>query len=306
MRPPPGPLYDRLLNRPARPAMPDSPNVIEVTSANFQQDVVEASKTVAVVVDLWAPWCGPCRQLGPLLEKLAAEYGGRVRLAKVNTEAAPDLAEAFRVSSIPHVVAIRDEQIVDEFVGLLPEPQLRAWFARLVPSPVDELLKRGRELEASDPAGAEAAYLEAMALDEKDDRPKVALARILVALGRDDESRSFIEGLAARGYLEPEAEQVKSQLDLRAAAAEAGGVEEARRASEASPGDLSLRIRLGDALAVSQRYEEAMDLLIEVIRTDRARHGDEARQSMVKIFDLLGPQSPLVSEYRRKLATALY
>jgi len=286
--------------------MPDSPNVLEVTAANFQDVVVQASKSTPVVIDFWAPWCGPCRQLGPLIEKLAGEFTGRVRVTKVNTQDNPDLAGAFGISSIPHVIAVRDGQIVDEFVGLLPEANLRAWFERLVPSEVDQLLAKGKELEPTDPAAAEQVYRHALAKSDKDDRPKVALARVLLVLGRDAESRSLIDELAARGYLEPEAEQVKSQLDLRAAAAEAGGVDEARRAAEAAPNDLGLRIRLADALAVAQQHQEAMDLLIDVIRADRSGRGDEARQSMVKIFDLLGPQHPLVSDYRRKLATALY
>jgi putative thioredoxin len=286
--------------------MPGVPNVVEVNAANFQTEVVEASKSVPVIVDFWAPWCGPCRQLGPLLDKLATEYAGRLRVAKVNTEESPDLAGAFRVSSIPYVVAVRDGQLVDEFVGLLPEAALREWVGRLLPSPLEELLKKGKELEGTDLAGAEAAYREAQGLDAKDDRPKVALARVLLALSRDAESRALIDELAARGFLEPEAEQVKSQLELRAAAAEAGGVEEARRAAEANPDDLGLRIKLADALAVGQRHQEAMDVLLDVIRRDRSGHGDAARQTMVRVFDLLGPQHPLVSEYRRKLATALY
>ena len=286
--------------------MPEQPNVVEVTSANFQQEVVEPSQTIPVVVDFWAPWCGPCRQLGPLLEKLAAEFDGRFRLAKVNTEVSADLAGAFGVSSIPFVVAVRDGQLVDQFVGLLPEPELRTWIERLLPSPADELLARGKELEASEPAAAEQIYREAVSLAPKDDRLKIALARVLLALGREEESRALINELAARGFLEPEAEQVKSQLDLRSAAAEAGGVEEARRALEAKPGDLSLKVRLADALAASQQQQQAMDLLLEVVRADRTGHGDEARASMVRIFDLLGPQHPLVSEYRRQLATALY
>jgi putative thioredoxin len=286
--------------------MSDQPYVLDVTAANFQQEVVERSKAAPVVVDFWAPWCGPCRQLGPLLEKLAAEFSGRFWLAKVNTEEAPDLAGAFRISSIPYVVAVRDGQLVDQFVGLLPESALREWIERLLPSPVDELLAQGQSLEGSDPTEAERIYRRAAALDPKEDRVKIALARVLLALGRDDDSRSLITELESRGYLEPEAEQIKSQLDLRAAAAEAGGVEAARQAVEENPSDLALKIQLADSLAVAQRHQEALDLLLDVIRSDRAGYGEPARESMVKIFDLLGPEHPLVPEYRRKLATALY
>ncbi|MGC1273994.1 MAG: tetratricopeptide repeat protein [Planctomycetaceae bacterium] len=286
--------------------MPDESIAVEVTAANFEQEVVEVSKTMPVVVDFWAPWCGPCKQLGPLLDKLAAEFAGRFRLAKVNTELAPDLAAGFGVSSIPFVVAVRDGQIVDQFVGLLPEPALREWLGRLLPSPTDDLLAKGKLLETSDPEAAIEVYQEAAALSPGDDRIKVALAQALLACNRDDESRTLINELNARGYLEPEAEQVRSQLVLRETAAESGGIDAAERAVEASPGDLDLKIRLADALAVGQQQERAFEILLDVIRTDRAGHGDAARASMVRIFALLGPQNPLVSDYRRKLATALY
>lgn len=286
--------------------MSDHPHVVDVTASNFEVEVVEASKSVPVIVDFWAPWCGPCRQLGPLLEKLASEFAGRLRLAKVNTEEAADLAGGFGVSSIPFVVAVRDGQIVDQFVGLLPETQLRAWIERLLPSAVDALLEEIKSLESTDPAAAEKKCREGIEADPADDRLKVALAHILLTLERDEESRSLIDELAARGFLEPEAEQIKSELDLRAGASEAGGLDEARRAVEADPSDLTLKIRLADVLVVHHKPQEAMDILLEVVRSDRVGYGDEARQTMVKIFDVLGAQHPLVSEYRRKLATALY
>ena len=285
--------------------MPDLPHVVDVTSANFETDIVEASKRTPIVIDFWAPWCGPCRQLGPLLEKLAGEYGGKFRLAKVDTQAAPDLAQAFGVSSIPYVVAVRDGRLVDGFVGLQPEPQLRAWLDRVLPSAVDELLAKGREVEAADPAEAERLYREAATLDAKDDRAQVALCRVLAAVGRDDEARGLLETLVARGYLEPEAEQLRSTLELRRAAAESGGVEEARRHAEANPSDAGAQIRYADALAVAGSPQQAMDLLLDLIRRDSSAR-DPVRESMVRIFDLLGTQHPLVGEYRRKLAAALY
>jgi putative thioredoxin len=286
--------------------MADTSPSVEVTAENFQTEVVEASKSVPVIVVFWAPWCGPCRQLGPLLDKIASERTGEVRVAKVNTETAPDLAAGFGVSSIPYVVAVRDGQIIDEFVGLLPEPTLRAWVDRLVPTPAQKLYHEGTALEETDPRAAIERYRSSLELDPANDAVKIALARALLAANQDAEARSIIEELAARGFLEPEAERVKSQLELRASAADAGGVEQARRDAAADPTNPALQIRLADALAVGQQHQEALDILLNVIRNNHGSLRDEARATMVKIFDLLGAQPELVSEYRRKLATALY
>ena len=286
--------------------MADTSPTVEVTSENFQTEVVEASKSVPVIVDFWAPWCGPCRQLGPLLDKIAVERAGEVRVVKVNTEAAPDLAGGFGVSSIPYVVAVRDGQIVDEFVGLLPEQALRAWVDRLVPTQAQKIYQEGLALEEADPRAAIERYRASLEQEGTNDAAKIALARALLATDEDAESKSLITELAARGFLEPEAEKIKSQLELRAAAAESGGVEQARRDAEADPSNPALQIGLADALAVGQRHQEALDLLLDVIRNNHGSTRDEARATMVKIFDLLGPQHELVSGYRRKLATALY
>jgi putative thioredoxin len=268
--------------------------------------VIRASIDRPVVVDFWAPWCGPCRQLTPVLEKLATELGGRFQLVKVNIDENPEVAEAFGVQSIPYVVALRDGRPVSEFVGVHPEEKLREWLNTLLPSKVEELIKKGRELEASDPKGALAAYREAAALDPDNDAIKIALARVLLKLNLDDESRKIIADLEARGYLEPEAEKVKSQLELRAAAAEAGPLDEARKAAAAAPADLNLQLKLADALAAVNRQEEALQILLDIIRKDKSGVGVEAKNTMVRIFDTLGAGSELVGTYRRKLATALY
>ncbi len=287
--------------------MPESSAwIINATAATFQEEVVDRSMKCPVLIDFWAPWCQPCQVLGPVLEKLVNEAGGKLVLAKVNIDEEQELAAAFGVQSIPTVFAVYEGRAVDQFQGMLPEPQLREWVKALMPSAEEELLRRGEELEVSDPVSAEQCYREAAQTDPANDAIRIRLARVLLAQSRDEEARQIISELETRGYLEDEAEQLKSQLDLRAAAAETGGVEEARAAVQANPGDLALKIKLADALAVSRKFEEALDLCLEVIQADREGAGQEAKETMLKIFDLIGQSSAIVSTYRRKLATALY
>jgi putative thioredoxin len=283
-----------------------SPWVIDLHAATFQQDVIEKSLEVPVVLDFWAPWCGPCRQLGPMLEKLAAESAGKFILGKINVDEEQQLAAAFGVQSIPMVVAFREGQPVDQFAGLMPEAELRQWLDRLLPSPAELLVQAGLQLEESDPQEAESKYREALQLVPEEDAIKVRLARVLLLQGRLDECRSLIEQLEQRGYLEPDAERIKSELDVRTSALETGGVDEARQTAEANPSDLTLQIRYADALAVAQQHRKALELLLSIIQQDKTGAGVEAKDTMLKIFDMLGPASELTGEFRRKLATALY
>jgi putative thioredoxin len=283
-----------------------SPWISETTTPKFEADVIRTSDERPVVVDFWAPWCAPCRQLTPILEKLTNEFAGRFQLVKINIDENPDVAQAFQVQSIPYVVALRDQQVVSEFMGVHPEDKLREWLNSLLPSKAEELLKKGQGLEATDAKAAMAAYREAAALDAENAFIKIALARVLLKLNLDDESRKIIADLESRGYLEPEAEKVKSQLELRAAAAEAGPLDEARKSAAAAPSDLNLQLKLSDALAVANRHEEALQLLLDIIHKDKVGVGVEAKNTMIRIFDTLGAGSELVGTYRRKLATALY
>ena len=283
-----------------------APYITETTMETFETDVVQKSMECLVIVDLWAPNCQPCRELTPMLERVIGEYGGKVHLAKINVNEAPELAQAFQVQGVPTVVAISEGRPVHDFSGLIPEESLREWLTQLLPSRTDELLSEAAELEATDPAAAEARYREAADLSPDDDMIKVGLARAILAQNRDDEAARIIAELEARGYLEPDAERIKSELELRSAAEEAGDVSEARQAVEANPDDLSLRLKLADALAVSNKHEEALQICLDLIARDKAGIGPEAKDTMVRIFDMLGPSSELTGRYGRELATAWY
>src|SRR4051812_49270553 len=207
-----------------------TPYIIEATPETFQRDVIERSHEVPVLVDFWAAWCQPCRLLGPVLERLAQEYEGRFVLAKANTERLPEIAASFGVRSIPAVYGLRDGRIVDGFVGVQPEAAIRAFLGRLLPSPAEALVAEARDLEATDPRAAEAKYRQALQLSATEPWTKIGLARLLLKQDRVEEARAILEDLGRRGFLEPEAERLQAELDLRDRARGAGGVEAARAA----------------------------------------------------------------------------
>jgi len=280
--------------------------VVDVTDATFDAEVLERSQQVPVVIDFWASWCGPCRQLGPLLEKLAAEGAGKFVLAKINVDDSPVIAGEMRVSSIPAVFAVRDGRLMNQFVGLMPEEQLRQWLKTLEPTAAEQLLVEAVKLAEDDPAAA-AAKLR-LALDaEPESRPvRLALARVLAAQDLLDEAEEQIKHLEGHGYLEPEGEQVKALCRLRQAARLAGELSAARAAAAAAPRDVTLQMKLAYALAASQEYRAALDQALAAFQTDRKGHGEAARELMVDIFHVLGSEDPLTTEYRRKLSAALY
>ena len=197
--------------------MPASPWIKDVTSQTFEADVLKKSAELPVVVDFWAPWCGPCKQLGPLLEKLTNEYGGKFLLVKIDVEAEQEIAAAFQIQSIPVVVAFRDGQGVNDFVGVLPESELRDWLATLWPSPVQTAMMEGMKLEETHPASAEMKFREASNLEPTADVIKIALARHIKAQNRDfellNQPTSFLNGEPR--YLEPEAQAIKDELEVR-------------------------------------------------------------------------------------------
>jgi putative thioredoxin len=279
--------------------------VIEATTQNFEQEVIERSGSVPVVVDFWAAWCGPCKMLGPVLEKLAREYNGRFVLAKVDTERDPELAGQFGVRSIPAVFAVRDGQAVDAFVGVQPESVIRNWIDRLLPAPAEVIAAEARGLEQTDPHAAEAKYKTALMLDSDLPAAQIGLARIAMEQGRFEDAQARIAGLERRGFLEPEAERVKAELILRSQAQQAGGVDSVRAALAANPNDKNLKFQLAEALAAAGQYGEALELCLDLVERDRKGIGEQARRTMIAIFQLLPPESELVADYQRQLSVVL-
>lgn len=282
-----------------------SPWVIEVNEENFETEVLERSRQVPVVVDFWAPWCGPCRMLGPVLERLVQERNGEVVLAKVNTDEAQQLAMAFQIEGIPAVKAIRDGRVVLEFVGLLPEPQLRDFLQRILPSEADQAAKQAHELETNNPAEAEKLYRQALAEDRNQSGAALGLARVLVGRGADDEALELLDNFGFSGEENEEAEKLRAVVHFRKATQ---GQDERtlQQRLTAEPDNAQLRFQLGCVLAAAGRYPEALEMLLSAAERDRKLAAEKVRETMVKVFHLVGVRSDLADTYRQKLVQLLY
>lgn len=283
------------------PSEKQSAWVVNTTSETFQRDVFERSREAPVVVDFWSRTCQPCLMLAPILEGLAEEFGGRFILVKAEAEQTQQQAMEFRVRGVPAVFAVVDGEVVDFFEGLLPPEHVRLWLDRVLQRGE---LARAKRLEETDPTAAETVYRAALEASPNETDASIGLARSLFKQGRSDDCRALIEKLEHRGFLEPEAEKIKAELHL--AGSKDVDLDAVRADAEAHPDDLAKRHQLAEALAADGEHQEALEVCLDLVRRDRQGVGEQARQTMVDIFRVLPDDSPLVGEYRRKLASALY
>jgi putative thioredoxin len=294
-------------------AAPNGADLIkDSTTATFMADVVEESMNVPVIVDFWAPWCGPCKTLGPIIEKVVRESGGAVRLVKVDIDQSPEIAQQMRVQSIPAVFAFKDGRPVDGFAGALPESKVRDFVKKLTggaagDSPMDEALDTADEMLAQeDFQGAGGIYSQVLQHDPTNLRGFAGLAKSLIGLGQLDQAREMINDAPEDFAKAPEIQAVVSQLDLAAAGADAGEVGELRAAVEADPKNLDTRFDLAMALYATNDREGAVDALLESIRLNRAWNEEAARKQLIKLFEAFGHADPLTIDARKRLSSILF
>ncbi|MGI4815459.1 MAG: tetratricopeptide repeat protein [Janthinobacterium lividum] len=282
---------------------------METTLATFEKDVIEASKLVPVLVDFWAPWCGPCRSLGPLLEKLEDDYAGRFRLVKINSDENPELSAHFKIRSIPYVVAFADGAPVDHFTGALPEGELRRFIDRLIPNPQAQQRRIALQaIEAGDRAAAYDALHAALALDPGFDEARLDLIELLIDEARIDDALTQVERLSPKTTqgIDARYNALKTRLDAAHAAAQLPAADALADRVEQNPADLEARFDLASRYIAERRYESALEHLLQIVVRDRKFRDDIGRKTMLSVFDLAAEDAALVARWRKKLSSALY
>ena len=285
--------------------------IMDVTEATFMQDVIEASKEVPIIVDFWAPWCGPCKTLGPMLEEAVTKARGKVRMAKVNVDENQSISAQLRIQSIPTVYAFWQGQPVDGFQGAVSGSEIKAFIDRLSGMAGDgglsEALEAAEEmLEQGAVADAAQTFAAILGEDPENAAAFGGMARAHLALGDLDQAEAFLNGAPAELANAPEIEAAHAQLALARQAENAGPVTELRSAVEANPDDLQTRYDLAQALHGNGQIEEAVDELLEVFRRDREWNDAAAKTQLFTIFDALGPKDAVAQAGRRKLSSMIF
>ncbi len=286
--------------------------VKDATDQSFMADVVDASREAAIIVDFWAPWCGPCKTLTPALEAAVARTGGRARLVKIDVDANQMVASQLRVQSIPAVFAFVDGQPVDGFMGALPVSEVEAFVKRVAAmgpggDPIAEALDQADAM-LEEGAAADAAEVYSAILGEAPDtlRATGGLARAYLALGDKDRARALLDAVPPIKAHEAPIQAARSALDLAEQTAEVGETAELRARLDADPADHQARFDLALALIAGRDNAGALDELLELFRRDREWSDGAAKAQLVKLFDSLGPKDPLVAKGRRRLASMMF
>ena len=288
------------------------PGVVkDATDQTFMADVIEASMTAPVIVDFWAPWCGPCKQLGPVLEKVVSNAGGKVSLVKVDIDQSPVVAQQMRIQSIPAVYAFDQGRPVDAFMGAVPESQVKAFVERLVGGPVESAVEAAVEqaraaLEEGDAQTAGTLLNEVLKQEPENAAAIAGLAQVFLAVDEVEQARAMLGRLPEGSDRDPAVAAAVSAVELAEQSADAGDTAELRRAVDGSPDDHQSRFDLAMALFGGGRHKEGAEELLELYRRDRDWNDGAARGQLVKFFEAWGPTHELTTGIRRRLSTLMF
>lgn len=281
------------------------------TDQTFMADVIDASNEVPVIVDFWAPWCGPCKQLGPIIEKVVRGAGGKVKLVKVDIDQSPAVAQQLRIQSIPAVFAFKDGRPVDGFMGALPESQVKAFVEKLVggsvDSPIEEAIKHAQEaLEQGDAATAGEIFGQVMQHEPENHIAKAGLALAFIASGQVEDARGLIDTLPVNVRNDPFVASAISAVELAEQSGDVGDLTELLAQVEADPNDHQARFNLAMAYFATKKKAECAEQLLEIVKRDRTWDDDGARRQLVKCFEAWGPTDKLTVQTRRRLSSMMF
>jgi len=286
--------------------MPNNEQITEVTAGTFVTEVLEASRQQPVLVDFWADWCQPCRQLSPLLASLAVDLAGKLKVVKINTDTERELAAKFGIRNLPTVMLIKDGQVVDQFSGLVPKSAIQGFLERHLPRTSDSVLQQAQnKADDGDLTGAITVLREALAADPDNDRIPPQLIGLLMKSGEYEQAQQLMNSLPANQQHNEEVKLLRASLTFLDILHDAPDLPTLDRLVETDPGNLESRYQLTAHKVMTGDYETAMEQLLEIIRRDRSFRDDGARKSLLDIFTILGNSGELVKRYRSKLALLL-
>lgn len=285
--------------------------VKDATTATFKADVIEISKSVPVIVDFWAPWCGPCKQLTPLIEKIVRGYRGKVRLVKVNVDENQAISAQLRIQSLPTIYAFRDGQPVDGFVGAQPESAIKAFIDRLVADDAElgitELLKAGEELlEQDDLQGAAEVFASVLQEDRTNAEALAGLASCYMKSGDVARAKQTLALVPPDKRELTVVKGIEAAIELAEKGADSGKLAELTKRVSDNPEDFQARLDLAVGLGATGDRQDALELLLDLVRMDRKWNDEAARKQLLQFFDAWGPKDPLVAEGRRRLSSILF